>query len=68
MKRLAVIVIVLLALIRAIALMALPLLTMRPRVIGGPSFWVGFLLSALAAEWWLRRTAKPQTRALTWAS
>jgi hypothetical protein len=56
------------AVIRAIDLMALSLLTVRPRVLGGPSFWVGFLLSAFAAEWWINRTAKQQARALTWAS
>ena len=55
------------AVIRAIDLMALSLLTLRPRVLGGPSFWVGFLLSAFAAEWWIHRTAKQQARALTWA-
>lgn len=56
------------AVIRAIDLIVLALLPVRARAIGGPSFWVGFLLSAFAAEWWIRRTAKQPARALKWAS
>jgi hypothetical protein len=56
------------AVIRAIDLIVLALLPVRARTIGGPSFWVGFLLSAVAAEWWIRRTAKQPARALKWAS
>lgn len=56
------------AVIRALDLMAIALVPVRPRVIGGPSFWVGFLLSAFAAEWWIRRSSKQQARALKWAS
>ena len=56
------------AVIRAIDLMVLAVVPVTPRVIGGPSFWAGFLVSALAAEWWLRRTSQQQARALKWAS
>jgi uncharacterized membrane protein len=56
------------AVIRALDLMVFAVVPVRPRVLGGPSFWVGFLLSALAAEWWIRHTSKPPERALKWAS
>jgi uncharacterized membrane protein len=56
------------AVIRALDLMVFAVVPVRPRVLGGPSFWVGFLLSAWAAEWWIRRTSKQPARALKWAS
>lgn len=56
------------AVIRALDLTVLALVPVRPRVIGGPSFWVGFLLSAFVAEWWIRRSSNQQARALKWAS
>jgi len=56
------------AVIRAIDLMVFVLVPVRPRVLGGPSFWAGFLLSAFVAEWWIRRSSTPQARALKWAS
>ena len=56
------------AVIRTISLIAFALVPMRPRTIGGLVFWVGFLLSALAAEWWIYRSAAPHARALKWAS
>ena len=56
------------AIIRAIYVVVLVVWPLRPAVVGGPTFWIGFVVSALAAEWWIWRTAKPATRALRWAS
>ena len=56
------------AVIRAISLIVLAIVPVRLVALGGPTFWAGFLLSAFAAEWWLRRTSKPPARALKWAS
>jgi uncharacterized membrane protein len=56
------------AVIRALDLAVLALVPVRPQLIGGPSFWVGFLLSAFIAEWWIRRAPPPLERALKWAS
>jgi hypothetical protein len=56
------------AVIRAIYLIVLALFHVRPTAVGGATFWIGFLLSALAAEWWLQRSAQRPARALKWAS
>lgn len=56
------------AIIRAIYVMVLVFVPLRPTAIGGPTFWVGFVVSALAAEWWIWRTAKHPARTLKWAS
>jgi uncharacterized membrane protein len=56
------------AVIRAISLIVFAFVPLRPRAVGGLVFWVGFLLSGLAAEWWIHRSAPPPARALKWAS
>ena len=56
------------AVVRAIALALFALLPVTANDIGSLTFWSGFLVSALAAEWWIRRPLDRQPRALKWAS
>ena len=45
------------AVMRALSMLAFALFPVRMRDIGAALFWIGPILSALAAEWWIRRTA-----------
>lgn len=56
------------AVIRALFLVAVAIVPLDPMATGAATFWAGWLLSAATAEWWIRRTAPPQQRALRWAS
>ncbi len=52
------------AVIRALSVLVMALFPVGPRALGGPLFWLGWILSALLAEWWIRRTpsASPSAR------
>jgi uncharacterized membrane protein len=56
------------AVVRAIALALFAVFPVTAQDVGSLTFWSGFLVSALAAEWWVRRPADRQPRALKWAS
>jgi uncharacterized membrane protein len=56
------------AVVRAIALALLAVFPVTTQDVGSLTFWSGFLISALAAEWWVRRPSDHQPRALKWAS
>jgi uncharacterized membrane protein len=56
------------AVVRAIALALLAVFHVTTQDVGSLTFWSGFLISALAAEWWVRRPSDQQPRALKWAS
>ena len=43
------------AVMRVLSLIIMALVPLRPRAIGAPLFWVGWIVSALLAEWWIRR-------------
>ena len=45
------------AVMRALSMLAFALFPVSMREIGAPLFWIGPILSALAAEWWISRTA-----------
>jgi hypothetical protein len=45
------------AVMRALSMIAFALFPVAMRDIGAALFWLGPILSALAAEWWIRRTA-----------
>lgn len=45
------------AVIRALSMIVLAVYPVGPRALGAPLFWVGWILSALLAEWWIRRTS-----------
>ena len=47
------------AVIRALSIIVLALLPVGPRALGAPMFWIGWIVSAMLAEWWIRRTAAP---------
>jgi uncharacterized membrane protein len=48
------------AIIRVLGLSVLAVVPIGPRAIGGPMFWLGWIVSGLLAEWWIRRTrARP---------
>ena len=51
------------AVMRALSMIVMALFPFPPRAIGAPLFWIGWILSALLAEWWIRRTS-PMTPAL----
>jgi uncharacterized membrane protein len=52
------------AVIRVIGTVVLAFVPVGPRALGGPLFWIGWSASALAAEWWIRRSsiARPGAR------
>jgi uncharacterized membrane protein len=56
------------AVIRALFLIAVAIVPLDPVAAGAATFWAGWLVSAAAAEWWIRRTAPRQQPALRWAS
>jgi|SRR5829696_1558920 len=45
------------AVMRALSITTFTLFPVSMRDIGAPLFWIGPIVSALAAEWWIRRTA-----------
>jgi predicted membrane protein DUF2306 len=45
------------AVMRAMSIVAFALFPVSMREIGAALFWIGPIVSALAAEWWIRRTA-----------
>lgn len=47
------------AVIRVISLVVMAFVPVGPRALGPPVFWIGWITSALAAEWWIRRSATP---------
>lgn len=47
------------AVIRVVSAVALMLAPVRPTAIGGAMFWLGFVISAVGAEWWIRRGSRP---------
>ena len=51
------------AVMRALSVIVMALFPVAPRVIGAPLFWIGWILSALLAEWWIRRTPTATTAA-----
>ena len=53
------------AVMRALSIIAFTLFPVSMRDIGAPLFWIGPIVSALAAEWWIRRTASPRIAART---
>lgn len=42
------------AVIRVLSMFVLAVIPVGARELGGPMFWVGWIVSALAAEWWIR--------------
>jgi hypothetical protein len=50
------------AVMRALSIVAFVLFPVSMREIGAPLFWIGPIVSALAAEWWIRRTSPVSTR------
>ena len=44
------------AVIRALSMIVLALAPIGPRALLGPMFWVGWIVSALLAEWWIRNS------------
>jgi hypothetical protein len=49
------------AVMRALSMIVMALFPVAPRAIGAPLFWAGWILSALLAEWWIRRTPSTST-------
>jgi len=49
------------AVIRVLSMIVLALFPVGPRALGAPMFWLGWVLSALLAEWWIRRTSSPSS-------
>ena len=49
------------AVIRALSLIVMALVPIGPRALGPPLFWIGWTISALLAEWWIRRTSPPSS-------
>jgi hypothetical protein len=45
------------AVIRALALVVMAFVPIGPRALGPPMFWIGWTVSVLVAEWWIRRTS-----------
>ena len=45
------------AVMRALSMIAFALFPVSMRDIGAPLFWIGPIVSALAAEWWIRHTS-----------
>ena len=56
------------AVIRALLLVAVATVPLDPVAAGAAAFWAGWLLSALAVEWWIARSTPRQQRTLRWAS
>jgi len=50
------------AVMRALSMIAFTLFSVSMSDIGAALFWIGPILSALAAEWWIRRTTPASTR------
>jgi len=49
------------AVMRALSFIAGALFPVTMNDVGAPLFWIGPILSALAAEWWIRRTSSPSS-------
>lgn len=56
------------AVVRLVFLAIVIIAPMDPMALGAPSFWLGWLVSAVSTEWWIRRSPRAEGQALQWAS